>query len=245
MFVTYSMLAVPRRDEQLLKWCRGDEGDDDKFDGLICLDECHKCKTISLDGDGNANKGSSKAGESIYCYLIKVRHSWSCCIFNIIHFHSLCPNVATKVVELQKRLPRARVVYCSATSVSEPKNLGFMTRLNLWGPGTEHPNFHNWLNSMETLGTGAIELNAMYLKSIGALQARQLSYDTCDFALIDSVSNGSFSKVYKGATALWTKLLGEVLKIGSGKEKANFWAGKYHLILIQISAFTSISFVSC
>ena len=41
------------------------------------------------------------------------------------------------MVELQNKLPRARVVYCSATSVSEPKNLGFMSRLGLWGPGSK------------------------------------------------------------------------------------------------------------
>ena len=44
---------------------------------------------------------------------------------------------ATAVVQLQQAMPRARVVYCSATSVSHPKNLGFMNRLGLWGYGTE------------------------------------------------------------------------------------------------------------
>ena len=33
---------------------------------------------------------------------------------------------ATKVVQLQQMLPSARVIYCSATSVSHPRNLGFM-----------------------------------------------------------------------------------------------------------------------
>ena len=46
---------------------------------------------------------------------------------------------AIKVVELQQALPRARIVYCSATAVSHPMNLGFMSRLGLWGYGTEHP----------------------------------------------------------------------------------------------------------
>ena len=63
------------------------------------------------------------------------------------------------MVELQNNLPRARVVYCSATSVSEPKNLGFMSRLGLWGPGTEHPSgFGQFLKGIERLGTGAMEL---------------------------------------------------------------------------------------
>lgn len=70
-----------------------------------------------------------------------------------------CSQTAAKVVELQNSLPRARVVYCSATSVSEPKNLGFMSRLGLWGPGTEHPTgFAAFLQGIERLGTGAMEL---------------------------------------------------------------------------------------
>ena len=65
---------------------------------------------------------------------------------------------AAAVVELQNRLPRARVVYCSATSVSEPKNLGFMSRLGLWGYGTEHPQgFGQFLDAIKHLGTGAME----------------------------------------------------------------------------------------
>jgi hypothetical protein len=37
--------------------------------------------------------------------------------------------VATCVVEMQAALPRARVVYCSATGVSDVANMGYMSRL--------------------------------------------------------------------------------------------------------------------
>ena len=40
------------------------------------------------------------------------------------------------VVEIQKRLPRARILYVSATGATEPENLCFMTRLGLWGEKT-------------------------------------------------------------------------------------------------------------
>ena len=98
------------------------------------LDECHKAKTIDLDKDGKAvNVGKG----------------------------TLCSQTAAKVVELQNLLPRARVIYCSATSVSQPKNLGFMSRLGLWGPGTEHPSgFNQFLDGIDRLGTGAMELHA-------------------------------------------------------------------------------------
>lgn len=50
--------------------------------------------------------------------------------------------VGQAVMGLQKALPQARVVYCSATGASEPRNLGYMDRLGLWGPGT--PSFSNF-----------------------------------------------------------------------------------------------------
>ena len=42
-------------------------------------------------------------------------------------------------------LPQARVIYCSATGASEPRNLGYMIRLGLWGDGTSFENFHQFL----------------------------------------------------------------------------------------------------
>jgi hypothetical protein len=132
--------------------------------------------------------------------------------------------IAQIVVELQNKLPRARVVYCSATAVSEPKNLGFMSRLALWGENTEHKSFNQFLDSIETLGTGAIELNAMHLKSLGALQARQLSYSTCDFELVDVVSSVEFASVYEQAAKIFVDLYSELVR--SGAKKTEYWAGK-------------------
>ena len=43
------------------------------------------------------------------------------------------------VKEIQERLPRARVVYCSATGCSEPADMAYMLRLGLWGPRTAFP----------------------------------------------------------------------------------------------------------
>jgi len=45
----------------------------------------------------------------------------------------------------QDRLPEARVVYCSATGASEPRNMGYMVRLGLWGDGTSFLDFREFL----------------------------------------------------------------------------------------------------
>jgi P-loop containing NTP hydrolase pore-1 len=42
------------------------------------------------------------------------------------------------VAELQEALPKARIIYCSATACSEPSNMAYMTRLGLWGQGTTY-----------------------------------------------------------------------------------------------------------
>ena len=40
------------------------------------------------------------------------------------------------VLDLQNKLPKARVVYASATGASEPRNMAYMVRLGLWGDET-------------------------------------------------------------------------------------------------------------
>lgn len=43
--------------------------------------------------------------------------------------------MSESVIDLQRALPLSRVVYCSATGVTDLKHLAFMERLGLWGPG--------------------------------------------------------------------------------------------------------------
>jgi P-loop containing NTP hydrolase pore-1 len=49
------------------------------------------------------------------------------------------------VLELQEKLPDARVVYCSATGASEPRNMAYMVRLGLWGAGSSFEKFQEFL----------------------------------------------------------------------------------------------------
>ena len=68
--------------------------------------------------------------------------------------------------------------------------MGFMDRLGLWSAGTEHPQgFNQFLKAVEHLGCGAMELHAMHLKGEGALVARTLSYEDCNFEAVPNVMN--------------------------------------------------------
>lgn len=50
---------------------------------------------------------------------------------------------------VQNRMKDARVVYCSATGASEPRNMGYMARLGLWGTGTDFPKFSCFLGKFQ------------------------------------------------------------------------------------------------
>ena len=49
--------------------------------------------------------------------------------------------------------------------------------------------------------------HAMHLKSIGAICARTLSYEDCEFALVDVESGSKAREVYNSAAELWSDLL--------------------------------------
>ena len=115
-----------------------------------------------------------------------------------------------KVQALQDRLPNARVVYCSATGVSEPANMAYMVRLGLWGPGSLYPNFARFTGSLTSRGMGAMEMLAAHLKRDGSLMSRTLAFSKCSFELIDDVMDGEQEKIYNRAAKFWIKLREEV-----------------------------------
>ena len=96
---------------------------------------------------------------------------------------NLCPSGAGKptktgqtVLELQTKLPKARVIYASATGASEPKHMAYMVRLGIWGPGSPFRDFNEFLAAVEKRGVGAMEIVAMDMKLRGMYIARQLSF---------------------------------------------------------------------
>ncbi|KAJ6312054.1 hypothetical protein OIU77_013744 [Salix suchowensis] len=90
------------------------------------------------------------------------------------------------VLDIQARLPGARVIYCSATGASEPRNLGYMVRLGLWGDGTCFDVFQKFLGALEKGGVGALELVAMDMKARGMYVCRTLSYKGAEFEIVEA-----------------------------------------------------------
>jgi hypothetical protein len=68
------------------------------------------------------------------------------------------------VLDIQRLLPNARVVYASATGATEPRNMAYMTRLGLWGSERPFPEFKDFITAVEKRGIGAMEIVAMDMK---------------------------------------------------------------------------------
>uniref|UniRef100_A0A3Q1JUB7 Protein strawberry notch homolog 2 n=1 Tax=Anabas testudineus TaxID=64144 RepID=A0A3Q1JUB7_ANATE len=114
------------------------------------------------------------------------------------------------VLDLQNKLPRARVVYASATGASEPKNMIYMSRLGIWGEGTPFRAFDDFLHAIEKRGVGAMEIVAMDMKVSGMYIARQLSFSGVSFRIEEIGLDSDFKLVYNKAAKLVTDELGLV-----------------------------------
>ncbi|XP_033239959.1 protein strawberry notch isoform X1 [Drosophila pseudoobscura] len=127
---------------------------------------------------------------------------------------NLCPVGSGKptktgqtVLELQQKLPKARVVYASATGASEPKNMAYMVRLGLWGQGTAFSNFNDFITAVERRGVGAMEIVAMDMKLRGMYIARQLSFKGVSFKIEEVPLTKEFRKIYDQSVELWVEAM--------------------------------------
>ena len=79
-------------------------------------------------------------------------------------------------IDLQKRLPKARIVYVSATGATEVFNLAYASRLGLWGEGTPFAKSEDFISKIDAAGVSAMEIVAQNMKQMGVYVARSLSF---------------------------------------------------------------------
>ncbi|VDL82627.1 unnamed protein product [Schistocephalus solidus] len=165
------------------------------------------------------------------------------------------------VLELQNRLPNARIVYASATGATEPRNMAYMTRLGLWGEGTPFPTFISFIQTLERRGVGGMELVAMDMKLRGMYIARQLSFQGVNFTIqpveIEHVelNNERFINVYNQSADLWVyayRFFSEACRILNPSDKfrktmwGQFWSAhqrffKYLCIAAKVDACVKLT----
>lgn len=211
-----------------------------------------KYAKISSKANGSVKKGvifatySSLIGESQsggkYRTRLKQLLHWcgddfdGVIVFDECHkAKNLCPVGSSKptktgltVLELQNKLPKARVVYASATGASEPKNMAYMTRLGLWGEKTPFPDFQDFISVVEKRGVGAMELVAMDMKLRGLYMARQLSFTGVTFRIEEIPLEKDFIVMYNESVKLWVEARAKFqeaaeLMEGDSRTKKTMW----------------------
>ena len=127
---------------------------------------------------------------------------------------NLCPTGSSKptktgltALELQNKLPKARVVYASATGASEPRNMAYMVRLGIWGKGTPFDQFNDFIAAVEKRGVGAMELVAMDMKLRGGYIARQLSFQGVTFKIDEVQLTKDFKTMYDQSVEIWVEAM--------------------------------------
>jgi len=107
-------------------------------------------------------------------------------------------------VRLQNLLPRARVLYASATGASDVNNLAYATRLGLWGPETAFANREAFVADIRDGGIAAMELVARDLKSLGLYTARALSFAGVEYEILEHCLTPDQIAVYDAYADAWS-----------------------------------------
>jgi hypothetical protein len=111
---------------------------------------------------------------------------------------------AKLVIQLQERLAHARVLYCSATGVSDIKHMVYANRLGLWGAGSPlYPTFDTFQRTLSHRGMGSLELLALEMKQMGSFVARTLSWDGAEFETLEIPLNVTQVSMYDAAVQWW------------------------------------------
>ena len=144
---------------------------------------------------------------------------------------------ALAVVELQKRLPKARIVYVSATGATQVANLSYATRLGLWGAGTPFASVFNFIAEMVAGGLATMELVARDMKQMGSYIARSLSFDGVTYSRVEHALTPLQKDIYNRLAEAWQVTLqnfDEALKANGsddngeakGNAKAAYWGAQ-------------------
>ena len=175
----------------------------DDFEGCIVFDECHKAKNLvrAMNSNGKTVSKNEKPTKT-----------------------------GLAVQSIQDKLPLARVVYASATGISEPRHLGYMTRLGLWGEGTGYENFVELWKTVQGSSTGAFELVALHMKMEGMYLCRQLSFEGATFEIIEANLEGEGLAIYNSACKFWQKLLVKLNAAWEELEPYEKYLGDQHYV---------------
>ena len=161
---------------------------------------------------------------------------------------------ALAVVDLQDRLPNARIVYASATGATEVSNLAYAARLGLWGRGTPFPTVEAFVEKVSAGGIAAMELVAKDLKAMGLTLARSVSYDGVDYRTLVHDLEPHQAQTYDRCAQAWQVVLRNIQsalevtkadKCGRARAAAysQFWGAHQRFFLHVLVAMSAPSLI--
>lgn len=106
-------------------------------------------------------------------------------------------------IRLQNLLPRARILYASATGASDVNNLAYAGRLGLWGPETAFADRDAFVGAIRQGGIAAMELVARDLKALGLYTARALSFAGVEYDVLEHRLSDEQIEIYDAYAEAW------------------------------------------
>ncbi|MBP3360307.1 MAG: strawberry notch family protein [Clostridia bacterium] len=150
-------------------------------------------------------------------------------------------------MELQNRLPNARIVYSSATGATEVENLRYADRLGLWGEGTAFRDGNDFISKIKNGGVATMEVVASDMKAAGVYLSRNISYDDVKYDRLTHKLTREQKKIYDECARAWQVVLSNIdkalsatnqSKSGQSKKNAygNFWSSQQRFFNSVISS---------
>lgn len=106
-------------------------------------------------------------------------------------------------VGLQAQIPKAKVVYSSATGATDVRNLGYASRLGLWGVGSSFDTFDDFRGAISSGGVGAMEVVARDMKAQGRYLSRFISFDGVEYREVTHNLTPPQVDLYNTAAKAW------------------------------------------
>lgn len=157
---------------------------------------------------------------------------------------------AIKANDFQNSLKNARVVYASATIADKVSGLAFVSRLGLWGDGTQFSDVNDFVGKIGSSGMAAMELVARDMKATGAYISRNLSYDGVGYDRLEHTLTKDQVYMYDTMSEGWQVVMQDVekaMRITGSKSKnadSQLWSSMmrfYDQVLVSMSMPSVIS----
>jgi hypothetical protein len=159
------------------------------------------------------------------------------------------------VAKLLEKVPKLRTTFLSATAATDLGNMGYLSRLGLWGPKTPFPQgFSEFQTQLGRGGMSAMELLARELKALGRYLSRTISYK--GVVLRPDVIhplNEDQKAIYRSAAKAWRDLQGmidDALAVTNAGSKAKvdfmnlYWGAQqrfFNVLLTAMKAPTAVA----